>query len=363
MERMRFFAPLARRRRGSKKGDVHSFANVLWADMDSREALATVERELQPLGFSPSVVVDSGNKGFWIYLKLTKPIPVAQIESLNKRLAVLVGGDKAWNCDRIARLPGSIHPKSGNLARVVSFTGEVFDVERIEAALPADRDQAREVVKAGTAPAAPTLAPFAAIGARFPTPILSGALTEYVARCPRRGEGFDRSEWEQKIFVALVGQGWNDEQIIAYSNSVGLSKHVQEGMKRGDFSWTFLSLQEARNYVAANPSDPSLLTHMCKEPVPLRTRLDRDELLAYSHERTQVEIINHFSTRDGFNPKTVQRALNRFVDGGYITKSRQGHTFLCLHTEKTKQRNAKRFRPGLVVPSVSNPRSTKRQIW
>jgi hypothetical protein len=121
--RNRYFAPLARKSRGSKKENVADVGNVLWADIDSLDGFDDRLQRLLPN--RPSLVVFSGMKGFWIYLKLSEFVPTKKIESLNSGLAALLDADHCWNRDRIARLPGSIHQSSGKRAEVVEFSGLV----------------------------------------------------------------------------------------------------------------------------------------------------------------------------------------------------------------------------------------------
>src|SRR5215216_5787594 len=114
----RYFAPLARKSRGSKKEDVARVGNVLWADIDSLGGLDDRLQRLLPI--RPSVVVYSGMKGFWVYLK------TGEIELLNQALQALLDADHCWNRHRIARLPGSIHQDSGKRAEVLEFSGLVY---------------------------------------------------------------------------------------------------------------------------------------------------------------------------------------------------------------------------------------------
>src|SRR5687767_12885655 len=65
----RYFAPLARKSRGSKKENVADVGNVLWADIDSLDGFDDRLQRLLPI--RPSLVVFSGMKGFWIYVKLS----------------------------------------------------------------------------------------------------------------------------------------------------------------------------------------------------------------------------------------------------------------------------------------------------
>jgi hypothetical protein len=77
----RYVAPLARKSRGSKKENVADVGNVLWADIDSLDGFDDRLQRLLPI--RPSLVVFSGMKGFWIYLKLSEFVPTKKIESLN----------------------------------------------------------------------------------------------------------------------------------------------------------------------------------------------------------------------------------------------------------------------------------------
>jgi hypothetical protein len=104
----RYYGPLARKAPGSTKQDVADTGNVLWADIDSLDGLERLDR----LPITPSLVVFSGMKGYWAYLKLSRPISTDRIEQLNLTLATLLEADHCYNKDRLARLPGSIHQES-----------------------------------------------------------------------------------------------------------------------------------------------------------------------------------------------------------------------------------------------------------
>jgi hypothetical protein len=209
----RFFAPLARRHPGSTKADVAEVGNVLWADIDDLEARNLINARLRAYHLAPSALVFSGQKGYWVYIKLSVPIPTPQIEHLNKGLATLLDGDRCWNCDRIARLPGSIHPDSGNTAAVVAFSEAVYTQTQL-AFLSDLADSAPQATSATTVHATAT------VRVQFPAaPRLGQRARMYVRQCPRKGEGYDRSKEEQRIFYTLAGQGWTDEQIISFADA------------------------------------------------------------------------------------------------------------------------------------------------
>jgi hypothetical protein len=270
LDKNRYFAPLARRRRGSKKEDVAGTGNVLWADIDHLEGLEDRLRRLAPI--SPSLVIFSGRRGYWVYLKLGDPIPTDEIEVLNRGLEKLLGADNCHNRDRLARLPGSIHQKSGRRAEVVDFSGLVCsytDLAFLRDFAPPRTSRSPGAV-CGDAP--PSLTSFPEF------PALGRDLWLYTERSPRRGEhGYDRSDMEQKIFTALVYQGWTGDEIIAFANVYRLPRHLQEWMRHGDYRWTERSLRSAREYVATHPKTPaqnSITKTMC---------IGSDSKSGYSH--------------------------------------------------------------------------------
>src|SRR5262249_18965886 len=124
----------------AKKGDVAE-ARHLWIDLDPRPGepleaeraamLAQLTSGL-PAGVPrPNRVVDSG-RGYWGYWKLATPQPVdgstngvngpmtEAVESYGRGIEQAFGdrfADGCRNIDRVARLPGTINHKTGQLAR------------------------------------------------------------------------------------------------------------------------------------------------------------------------------------------------------------------------------------------------------
>lgn len=145
-----------------------------------------------------------------------------------------------WNRDRIARLPGSIHPQSGKRAGVVSFSAATHDPDQLSFLL----DEV-PAAAARTDTTSDEALSFEAV--KWPGhPALSDVLWEYIERRPRRGQyGYDRSNVEMGIFTALVHQGWTDEEIIGFAN-VYLPRHRQDFARFKDFRWTLRSLEKAR---------------------------------------------------------------------------------------------------------------------
>jgi hypothetical protein len=68
--------------------------------------------------------IDSG-RGFWVLWQLdTSCGDKDAVELRNKGIAQLVGADHCWNIDRVARLPGTINHKTGELATVLQHNPE-----------------------------------------------------------------------------------------------------------------------------------------------------------------------------------------------------------------------------------------------
>lgn len=97
-------------------------AHVLWADCDTAESLAALER-FSPV---PSMVNGSGS-GRHAYWSLFPPAPATEVERANRRLAHALGADTAaTDAARILRPPGTHNHKTGE---PVPVTLEHLDVE------------------------------------------------------------------------------------------------------------------------------------------------------------------------------------------------------------------------------------------
>ena len=139
--RYRFFGLLPRRLRGARKEHVAAEANLLWLDIDSRDALGQLY-VFERLGMPPSAVVDSGG-GYWVYWKLDTLVATDQVEEWNRRLVAyaapkISGVDVGcWNRNRTARLVGAVHEDSGVTAHFVAeeCTWETLSAPVVEWAL------------------------------------------------------------------------------------------------------------------------------------------------------------------------------------------------------------------------------------
>jgi hypothetical protein len=358
----RYFAPMARKHLGSTKGDVADTGNVLWADIDSLEGLDRIGNRLVPLGIVPSAVIFSGMKGYWVYLKLTEALPTAKIEQLNKHLAALLDADNCWNCDRIARLPGSIHQASGKLAEVVEFTGTLY--------APTDLVFPSE----DTASPRSDHAEFPALlqegSARFPSfAKLSADLWKYIAARPEWGQGYDRSVEEQRIFLALVTQGWSDTAIVSFASTYRLSRHLEEAMRRARrcplhyssdektsmiYEWTLRSIAKARTYVETNSlsiHSVSTNTPMCMRSVHYH-QTPREDMLKCVDGQSTNDLVHEIVVRTGCSVKTARRGISQLEAKGFIHRQKIGRVVFNHLTPKAREWLDRRFKTELWLPPV-----------
>jgi hypothetical protein len=209
-----YFGPIARQADSGLKAAVADCANVVWADVDEAPGPDWLQERLSELNLGASAIVFSG-RGYWVYLKLDQLVPTSEVERLNRGLAVLLDADKCWERNRLARLPGSVNEKTHVRARVEQLDAVLHS----PAALRTLGERIQEQPQSYTPDSTPVR-----IGR---TPHLGAFTWNYIGAKPARGQGYDRSVEEHKIFVALVAQGWTDEEIVAFANAVGLPGTVK----------------------------------------------------------------------------------------------------------------------------------------
>ena len=112
-------------------------SRVLWIDADSeRSVLKLADFDPQPTAIVLSGGVDGRTAKVHAYWGLTEPLRVEHVKRSVQRLQHHLDADPAsTDCGRILRLPGSVH-KSGRVAELVSFTGELHSLRSIVGDLP-----------------------------------------------------------------------------------------------------------------------------------------------------------------------------------------------------------------------------------
>ena len=130
-----YFGVLPRKQRG--KGTKENTCNgmVIWSDIDDKDTGGREQtwKLVDRLPLEPSAIVESGG-GVHIYYYLNISTQKEKIEELNRKLLRICGGDKkAWNCDRILRMPLSWHLK-GEPKKVIfaAHSARIYKLKTIE---------------------------------------------------------------------------------------------------------------------------------------------------------------------------------------------------------------------------------------
>jgi putative DNA primase/helicase len=93
----------------------------------------------QELGLpEPTIQVDTGGKSIHSYWVLSGPIPAVRWRTTMARLLEYADADRSLkNPSRVMRLPGTPHPETGEIAKIVTQSGHTYDPGLIERFLPA----------------------------------------------------------------------------------------------------------------------------------------------------------------------------------------------------------------------------------
>lgn len=139
---------IARHRAGGGRRDLVPDASVVWVDCDDAGAVAALRRFEPP----PQIVVATGSASnchaYWL---LSHPIPLDELEQINRGLAFALGADgRASDAARILRPPGTANWKTGSPSPVTLLAlepGERLDLREVRQSLPAfggERSRARD---------------------------------------------------------------------------------------------------------------------------------------------------------------------------------------------------------------------------
>lgn len=134
------------------KSDIAALA-FLHADLDPRDGCDhrlerdRIKRQIEGFPIKPNLIIDSGG-GFQVFWRLREPISVngniEQLESYNRRIAMLVGADHCWNIDRLMRLPGTVNLPNARkrakgrrpaFAKVIRFDEGAYALDDFDALL------------------------------------------------------------------------------------------------------------------------------------------------------------------------------------------------------------------------------------
>jgi hypothetical protein len=379
----RFFGPLARHSAGSTKEDVAESGNIVWLDADAPtklEELRVFERE----GIPPSVVLASG-EGYWCYWKLEYLVSTNEIERINKRLIAfaepfLSKVDRgAWNKDRRARLPGTVHEDTG----VVSYFVEEFctwkwtDAWTLGQRLP-ELKADREV------PVAPR-----EIGPISDDLIRSvfNRFRWYIEEPPSEEEiharGRTRHGIEFALVKALLLAGCSEEDVVRIADEWQLLKHMEYRRESPGNPYHYIeqTISKALDAIAEEPELPEQSASNGTAPRPKRGwhEVDRGEVLLMISEAESRGLVRNVKgwaeeivERYGCVVETAENALGQLEQTEMIEKKRgmgvRGKGVLLTDAARTflaqegLQRGRLMFLPSINKTTDSPPRFTRQRF-
>jgi hypothetical protein len=121
---------------GHKDADVHE-GRLIFFEHDNLEK--AVQQELwKTLGLPvPTLQVDTGGKSIHSYWRLTLPCAVEQWRELQADFLEFADADRSIkNPSRVMRLAGFAHQSTGQMATIVSNSGQVYAYEELRAIVP-----------------------------------------------------------------------------------------------------------------------------------------------------------------------------------------------------------------------------------
>ena len=327
--------PFVRRHR--HKSALVAETNVCRADIDPPKDLSELERQvfldeaicrIQVNLGDPSWVIDSG-RGLWAWFKLSDVVSIERAERLSKGIAQLAGSvdQGSWSCAQFTRLPSSRNEKTGRVSRVLTFSGERANPNRLEQALsdclPVERPVRSQDRSAVVAVRADELS-------------LRPEYREYAAGEWTREEaaehfGRSRSEIEQSILTSLARQGLSAAELHEFAHASGLSKYVDAGVSYQD-----TSIRKAIELVQATPWEASPFRVSYKRNVPqdpkktTRPVTKQDRLLplrvlqAVDGEKLATELLESLAAELRVKPRTVRRHIKRHQQDGLVEPTTRG---------------------------------------
>lgn len=251
-----YFAPVPRKALGNRAYHCADTFDAIWVDIDrdpSRDPddLGTELLSQLPEPLVPTAMVYSGRRGLHAYWKLDDELPISELESYNRNLAHLVGGDHCHARTQLLRNPGTPHPITGKLARILSLSGEIHPISRLALlGTPEPRDaldQFRRDAEAsllGKEKGAPSWLQASSELKGWGTPgkvgldLLTTWQRSYLRACPKKGwtrGSMTRSEAEASIVHRLVGKaaGASDEQVRSLADEY-FAKHREVKPAQGN---------------------------------------------------------------------------------------------------------------------------------
>lgn len=146
-----YWCPAPRATRARTQTSCVAELDVLWADLDEIPADAELLVRLDPY------MVASGSADHrHIYVPLSRLVPLAQHQALNRALATRLGADAKWSHEALLRVPETINYKHGGQpVEQLAGGGRVWDPVELAALLDVDLELAGSVAVGPVAAQAP----------------------------------------------------------------------------------------------------------------------------------------------------------------------------------------------------------------
>ena len=326
--RWRYFSVLPRARQGSLKTDVVPQANLLWLDVDSREALGHLG-VFEELGLAPSAVVDSGG-GFWLYWKLDRLVGTDQVEEWSRRLNLWARGrvpgvdQGCWNRNRCARLVGTVHEDTGVVAQ---FVPEVSSWARFD---PAFVEQALAGIELPRVEIEPVRRSVSAVAHRAEVTSVFNRFRWYLIDPPTEEEVHERGQTRHGIEFALAqalvhDAGCSDGDVAALFDEWQVLKHEETKRTAPGNPYGYLDRTLARVHAETEPTDRPSVGRKRQW-----TEVDRGlvlRLVAEAEEQSEpfsvsaacAAILEEYPEA---SYRTAENALTQLAKSGYVDKQK-----------------------------------------
>lgn len=208
----------------------------VWVDIDFKDTPA--ESALNVIGcfpHHPTAIVHSGH-GLHCYWALNQSIPTAEIESINRELIAVFGGDRGcWDHTRILRLPGTINwkdPLRPTHVTLLQLTGARHDPEEFER-----YEEEILPLRFSTGPSERL------------SPLWERYVEQGISADVRGFYQGDRSRLDMAVIREMVRCDWtNDEILAAFTDPTnGISEKTLERSPRSQERYVLNAAEKARD--------------------------------------------------------------------------------------------------------------------
>jgi hypothetical protein len=255
-DELRYAAPYPHATRTRGKAGLAGSCDVLWADLDNpdRSELDLALESLKSAGVHPSALVDSGNRGWHLYWKLSRAIPQQEHDGRLRQVARYLEADMASaESSRLLRIPGYEHPKSGRLCQTLELDGRIHDPTAFDALGPLDEVRPLPDMSGLRLPRNSPSPTTWWLPDPFRDYLAAGDLTDELAqRYP------SRSEAEAAMVYWACREGFGDDAIVGLALGDGWPKATEKAASRPHEPehWIRRAIDDVRHWLFWYADDP-----------------------------------------------------------------------------------------------------------